>query len=96
MQPHSIVSREEWISARKAHLAHEKEYTARRDRLSEERRARPGSGSTSLTCSMTERQADVGDLYAGRNQLVVQHFMFRPTGTKAARAARSGRTVSSA
>jgi predicted dithiol-disulfide oxidoreductase (DUF899 family) len=27
MQPHSIVSREEWIAARKAHLAHEKEYT---------------------------------------------------------------------
>jgi predicted dithiol-disulfide oxidoreductase (DUF899 family) len=27
MQPHSIVSREEWITARKAHLAHEKEYT---------------------------------------------------------------------
>ncbi len=29
MQPHTIVSREEWIAARKAHLAHEKEYTRR-------------------------------------------------------------------
>ena len=27
MQPHNIVSREEWIAARKAHLAHEKEFT---------------------------------------------------------------------
>jgi len=35
MQPQKIVSREEWIAARKAHLAHEKEYTRARDRLSE-------------------------------------------------------------
>ena len=40
MQPHKIVSREEWIAARKAHLAHEKEFTRARDRLSEERRGR--------------------------------------------------------
>ena len=38
MQPHKIVSREEWIAARKAHLAREKEYTLARDRLSAERR----------------------------------------------------------
>jgi len=41
MQPHKIVSRDEWIAARKAHLAREKEFTRARDRLSEERRA-PG------------------------------------------------------
>ena len=41
MQPHTIVSREEWIAARKAHLAHEKEYTQARERLAEERRALP-------------------------------------------------------
>src|SRR5260370_35389076 len=39
MQQHNIFSREEWIAARKAHLAHEKEYTRARDRLSAERRA---------------------------------------------------------
>ena len=33
MQPHTVVSREEWIAARKAHLAHEKEYTKARERL---------------------------------------------------------------
>ena len=32
MQPHKIVSREQWIEARKAHLAHEKEFTQARDR----------------------------------------------------------------
>ena len=30
MQPHKIVSREEWIEARKTHMAHEKEYTRAR------------------------------------------------------------------
>jgi predicted dithiol-disulfide oxidoreductase (DUF899 family) len=41
MQPHKTVSREEWITARKAHLAHEKEFTKARERLNEERRALP-------------------------------------------------------
>ena len=41
MQPHKIVSRQDWIEARKAHMAHEKEFTRARDRLSEERRALP-------------------------------------------------------
>jgi hypothetical protein len=42
MQPHKVVSRQEWIEARKAHLAHEKEYTKARCL---------GSGSTRLTSS---------------------------------------------
>lgn len=41
MQPHQVVTRQEWIAARKAHLDHEKEFTKARDRLSEERRALP-------------------------------------------------------
>jgi predicted dithiol-disulfide oxidoreductase (DUF899 family) len=41
MQPHRIVSREEWTAARKAHLAHEKELTRARDRLGAERRELP-------------------------------------------------------
>jgi len=51
MQPHTIVSRAEWIAARKAHLAHEKEYTRARERLAEERRALPWSRSTRIICS---------------------------------------------
>jgi predicted dithiol-disulfide oxidoreductase (DUF899 family) len=38
---HKIVSREEWIEARKTLLAKEKEWTRSRDRLSAERRALP-------------------------------------------------------
>ena len=41
MQPHKIVSREEWLAARKAHLAHEKELTRLRDTVSAERRTLP-------------------------------------------------------
>lgn len=41
MQHHQIVSCEQWIIARRAHLAREKELTAARERLAEERRALP-------------------------------------------------------
>ena len=41
MQPHKIVSRDEWIAARKAFLAREKELTHLNDRVAEERRALP-------------------------------------------------------
>ena len=51
MQPHNVVSREAWIAARKAHLAHEKEFTHARERLNEERRSLPWVRSTRITCS---------------------------------------------
>src|SRR5258708_15016078 len=96
-QPHKIVSREQWIEARKAHLAHEKEYTRARDRLSEERRALPWvKVDKAYVFDGPNGKQTLSDLFAGRSQLVVQHFMFAPTGTRAARAARSGRTDSSA
>ena len=41
MQPHKVVSREEWLAARKAHLATEKERTRARDELSRQRRELP-------------------------------------------------------
>ena len=41
MQQHQIASREQWIAARKIHLAHEKELSQARERLAEERRALP-------------------------------------------------------
>jgi predicted dithiol-disulfide oxidoreductase (DUF899 family) len=79
MQPHQIVSREEWIEARKAHLAREKELTQARDRLNAERRELPWVkvDKPYLFDGPRGRQA-LGDLFAGRSQLVVQHFMFAP------------------
>jgi predicted dithiol-disulfide oxidoreductase (DUF899 family) len=51
MQPHNVVSREEWIAARKAHLAHEKEYTKARERLPRSAARCHGSGSTRIIFS---------------------------------------------
>src|ERR1700736_4811375 len=79
MQPHKIVSREEWIEARKAHMAHEKEYTRARDRLSEERRALPWvKVEKAYVFDGPNGQMTLTDLFRGRSQLVVQHFMFAP------------------
>jgi predicted dithiol-disulfide oxidoreductase (DUF899 family) len=83
MQPHRIVSREEWIAARKAHLAHEKEHTQARDRLSAERRALPWVrvDKRYVFDGLGGRQT-LADLFTGRSQLVVQHFMFAPDWTE--------------
>ncbi|MGY4499926.1 putative dithiol-disulfide oxidoreductase (DUF899 family) [Bradyrhizobium sp. GM24.11] len=57
MQQHQIVSREQWVAARKAHLAHEKELSQARERLAEERRALPlGEGRQELCVRRPERQ----------------------------------------
>src|SRR6516165_11646665 len=79
MEPHKIVSRQEWIEARKAHLAHEKEFTRARDRLSEERRALPWvKVEKAYAFDGPEGRKTLPDLFRGREQLVVQHFMFAP------------------
>jgi predicted dithiol-disulfide oxidoreductase (DUF899 family) len=83
MQSHQIVSREDWIEARKAHLAHEKELTRARDRLSEERRALPWvKVDKTYVFDGPDGKATLADLFKGRSQLVVQHFMFAPEGSE--------------
>jgi predicted dithiol-disulfide oxidoreductase (DUF899 family) len=79
MEPHKIVSRQEWIEARKAHLADEKEFTRARDRLSEERRALPWvKVDKAYSFDSPEGKKTLADLFKGKSQLVVQHFMFAP------------------
>jgi len=79
MQPHKIVSREEWIEARRAHMVHEKEFTRARDRLSEERRALPWvKVDKDYVFDGPEGKVKLVDLFKGRPQLIVQHFMFAP------------------
>ena len=79
MQPHKIVSREEWIETRKALMAREKELTRARDRLSEERRALPWvKVDKAYVFAGPDGSKTLADLFAGRSQLVVQHFMFAP------------------
>ena len=84
MQPHIIASREEWIAARKAHLAQEKEYTKARERLAEERRALPWvKVDKDYVFDGPDGKVSLADLFKGRSQLVVQHVMFAPDWNEA-------------
>ncbi len=79
MTTHPVVSREEWLVARKAHLTHEKEVTRALDRLAEERRALPWVKVEKEYVFQTEEGPQtLSDLFAGRSQLIVYHFMFAP------------------
>jgi predicted dithiol-disulfide oxidoreductase (DUF899 family) len=79
MQPNQVVSRQEWIAARKAHLDHEREFTRARDRLSAERRALPWvKVEKTYVFDGPSGKQSLADLFDGRSQLVVQHFMFAP------------------
>jgi predicted dithiol-disulfide oxidoreductase (DUF899 family) len=79
MQPHKIVSQEEWLVARKAHLAKEKELTRLRDRLSAERRELPWvKVEKAYVFDGPDGQETLADLFGGRSQLLVYHFMFGP------------------
>jgi predicted dithiol-disulfide oxidoreductase (DUF899 family) len=74
-----IVSRDEWLAARTALLEQEKELTRRRDALSAARRELPMVEITK-DYRFTGPQGEVGlaDLFEGRRQLLVYHFMFDP------------------
>lgn len=76
---HKIVSRDEWLLARKTLLAHEKELTHLREKLAAERRALPWvKVDKPYAFDTTTGKKTLGDLFDGRSQLVVKHFMFGP------------------
>jgi predicted dithiol-disulfide oxidoreductase (DUF899 family) len=83
---HQIVSKDEWITARKQLLAREKEFTRLRDELSRERRELPWERVDKVYQFDTAAGSrTLADLFDGRHQLVVYHFMFAPdweTGCK--------------
>ena len=79
MQPHKIVSPEEWISQRKALLAKEKELTRLRDKLNAERRALPWAKvEKTYVFDTPEGKKTLAELFAGKSQLLVYHFMLGP------------------
>ncbi|MGY4574663.1 DUF899 domain-containing protein [Bradyrhizobium pachyrhizi] len=79
MQQHNIVSREEWIAARKALMAGEKELTQAREALSRQRRELPWvKVDKDYVFDGPGGKMTLGDLFKGRPQLVVQHVMFAP------------------
>jgi len=79
MERHQIVSREEWLAARRTLLAKEKAMTQARDALARERRALPWVKiDTPYVFDALEGRVTLVDLFAGRSQLIVKHFMFGP------------------
>lgn len=79
---HEVVSREVWIEARKALLVKEKELTRRRDALNAERRALPWvKVEKSYVFDAPNGKVTLSDLFAGRRQLFIKHFMLGPGQT---------------
>jgi predicted dithiol-disulfide oxidoreductase (DUF899 family) len=75
----AIVSREEWLAARKELLAKEKELTRARDALNTERRRLPMvKVHKDYVFDTPEGGKRLADLFDGRRQLIVRHFMFDP------------------
>jgi predicted dithiol-disulfide oxidoreductase (DUF899 family) len=75
-----IVSEEEWLAARKALLVEEKALTSARDALSTKRRELPMVRVTKdYTFVGPDGTVHLADLFEGRRQLIVQHFMFDPS-----------------
>jgi predicted dithiol-disulfide oxidoreductase (DUF899 family) len=76
---HQIVSRQEWLIARKALLAREKEETRLRDKVNAERLALPWVKVDKAYLFETPAGTkSLADLFAGRSQLIVYHFMLGP------------------
>jgi predicted dithiol-disulfide oxidoreductase (DUF899 family) len=74
-----IVSRDEWLAARKQHLSKEKELTRLRDDLSAERRELPWVRvDKPYAFEGSKGKETLADLFDGRSQLVIYHFMFGP------------------
>src|SRR6187551_197619 len=76
---HKIVSQDEWLKARKALLAREKEFTKARDALSAARRDLPWTRvEKNYVFDGPNGKETLSDLFGGKSQLIVYHFMLGP------------------
>jgi predicted dithiol-disulfide oxidoreductase (DUF899 family) len=79
MERPRVVSRAEWLAARQELLSKEKELTRLRDRLSAERRRLPWVKiDKTYVFDGPHGEETLSDLFDGRSQLIVKHFMFGP------------------
>jgi predicted dithiol-disulfide oxidoreductase (DUF899 family) len=79
MEHHKVVPHEEWIAARKKLLAAEKEFTRLRDELSQQRRDLPWERvDKEYVFETLNGKRTLAQLFDGRHQLIVQHFMLGP------------------
>ena len=79
IEPHAVVSHEDWLEARRQFLAREKAFARERDQLSAARRALPWErvDKTYVFDTPTGKQT-LSDLFGTCSQLVAYHFMFGP------------------
>jgi predicted dithiol-disulfide oxidoreductase (DUF899 family) len=79
MAAHMVGTREEWLAARVALLDAEKELTRQSDELAQRRQALPWVKiEQNYRFDTDDGTASLGDLFAGRSQLLIYHFMFGP------------------
>jgi predicted dithiol-disulfide oxidoreductase (DUF899 family) len=77
---HTVGTREEWLRARKELLEREKDLTRRSDELARQRRALPWVPvEKQYRFETNEGSKTLTDLFAGRSELLVYHFMFGPS-----------------
>lgn len=76
---HRIVGHEDWVNARKAFMAKEKDFMRLRDELARERRELPWEKvEKEYVFEAPEGRVTLADLFGGKGQLLVYHFMFGP------------------
>ena len=79
---HKVVSRDEWLDARLKLLAEEKDLTRRADELARRRQEMPWVRiDKAYRFETDDGSASLADLFQGRSQLLVYHFMFGPDYT---------------
>ena len=79
MTAHEIVSRDQWVEARRGLLAEEKAATRERDRLAAKRRSLPWVRvDKNYLFQGVDGAVTLSDLFDGRSQLITYHFMFGP------------------
>jgi predicted dithiol-disulfide oxidoreductase (DUF899 family) len=79
MEPHKVVSHDEWIAARKAYLAEEKAFSRARDALSRKRRELPWEKvEKNYVFDTSQGKQSLADLFGGKSQLIIYHFMLGP------------------
>ena len=80
MPTNQVVSHEQWLAARTELLEKEKEFTKLRDEITAQQRNLPWEKvEKDYTYRGAEGEVSLADLFAGRSQLIVYHFMFDPS-----------------
>jgi predicted dithiol-disulfide oxidoreductase (DUF899 family) len=76
---HTVVPHEQWVEMRAAFLTREKQFTRARDELNRQRRELPWEAvEKSYVFTGPDGKEGLDELFDGRSQLIVYHFMFAP------------------